>query len=234
MALLLGDIAAFLDAALHVQRFPDDAHGVIIPSQRPIARIGLALEPWDDMTGWLTAEAIDALFLHRHFRLDASVLPEGVGVLAYHLAFDAALTFAENPRLAVALGMRDYAIFSPLDGLPRGMVGDIDAIASDALTGRLTDIFGVAPEMHGALPANLTRIVLANVLSPALVQDAVAAGAQCYLTGQYRPSAAQALQAAGLPVAIIGHTAGERWGLRALAGMLREHWAALTVILAPK
>ncbi|MBA3826216.1 MAG: Nif3-like dinuclear metal center hexameric protein [Ktedonobacterales bacterium] len=233
MPVLLTDIAVFLDDAFQVERFPADLHGVVVPSERPVRRIGLALEPWPGLAEWVRDQALDALLLHRHFRLDVGELPAGVGVLAYHLAFDAALTFAENPRLAAALGMRGYTLFAPSEGLPRGMVGDIAPTAAAGFISRLVDIFGVAPTVHGVLLGNLRRIVLANALSAALVHEAVAQDVHCYLTGQFRPAAAPAMRATGLPVFIIGHAVGEHWGLRALAGMLQERWAQIAVVIAP-
>ncbi len=235
MPITLADIASFLDEAFLVGRFPDDPHGVVVPSARPIQRIGLAREPWPGMRAWSIAEGIDALWLHRPFRLSTEDVPANVGVLAHHLAFDAALTFAESPRLAVALGMRGYTPFSPLDGIPRGMVGDIAPTAPDDLVTRLTDIFGFSPtSLSGPRQTTLARIVVASALSPILVHEAAAEGVHGYLTGQYRPSAKLALQTTGLVLITIGHASGEQWGLRALAGMLRERWAMFTVVLAPE
>ncbi len=47
------------------ERFIDDQNGVYIPSNRAIARFGLALEPWAELTTWAQQERLDGLFLHR-------------------------------------------------------------------------------------------------------------------------------------------------------------------------
>lgn len=53
------------------------------------------------------------------------------------------------------------------------------------------------------------------------------------MTGQFRTSAAIAIQETGIGVVAVGHRRCEEWGLRALAGVMRERWAGLEVILAP-
>jgi hypothetical protein len=39
-------LAADLDQFFASARFPQDQNGIYRPSQRPVGRIGLALEPW--------------------------------------------------------------------------------------------------------------------------------------------------------------------------------------------
>jgi len=43
-------------------RFGDDKKNSVFASTRPIARFGLALEPWAGLARWASAEQLDALF----------------------------------------------------------------------------------------------------------------------------------------------------------------------------
>ena len=54
---------------------------------------------------WTETQRLDALFLHRPFKLEVSTLPDDMGVLASHLPFEERLALGYNPRLADALGM---------------------------------------------------------------------------------------------------------------------------------
>lgn len=97
-------IAEFLDQFFTVCDFPvEEQGGVYIPSSRPIKRLGLALEPWEQLEEWIISENLDGLFLHRPWKLE-SKLPD-IGVISYHLPFDERLCLGFNPRLAQILGM---------------------------------------------------------------------------------------------------------------------------------
>lgn len=53
-----------------------------------------------------------------------------------------------------------------------------------------------------------------------------------YITGQLRQPAQAAVLETGISVVGVGHHRCEQWGLRALAGVLRERWSRLEVVLA--
>ncbi|HEV2654534.1 MAG TPA: hypothetical protein VGT82_06225, partial [Ktedonobacteraceae bacterium] len=118
MQLSLATIAADLDQFFVSARFPQDRNGIYRPSQRPVSRIGLALEPWSGIGAWVRAERLDALFLHRPWRLDEHELPPDIGILAYHRAFDLTLTLGLNPLLADALHMTSVVPFAFKESLP--------------------------------------------------------------------------------------------------------------------
>lgn len=65
-----------------------------------------------------------------------------------------------------------------------------------------------------------------------LVIEAAARGANIYLTGQWRQPAQAAVSETGINVIAVGHRRCEEWGLRALAGVMRERWSKLEVICA--
>lgn len=65
-----------------------------------------------------------------------------------------------------------------------------------------------------------------------MTPEAVALGAQCYVTGQVRVPGARAADRAGLGYVAIGHRRSEAWGLRRLASRLSEAFPALEVEVA--
>ncbi len=228
----LSQVAAYLDRALGSARFPHDQASVYRASSQPITRMGLALEPWTGIEAWIWQERLDALFLHRPWRLVREKLPEHVGVLASHLAFDATLTFGFNQRLAQALSMTQPVPFAYKDSVPQGMHGTIEPTSLKSLLATLTEIFGKAPGMQSGLGETVEHIAVVGAMNDALIREAAAQGVTFYITGQLRPSAADAVRETEMTVAEIGHAEGERWGLRALAGILRERWDHLDVVLA--
>lgn len=156
----------------------------------------------------MTLPTLDALFLHRPWRLPPDALRPEVGVLSSHLPFDEHLTTGDNALFAVALGLRTREVLGTKAGRPLGMVGDVDPLpAADALA----------------------RVAVVGAMTDELVREAVARGVELYVTGQLRAPARAAVRETGLAVAAVGHARAERWGLGALAGMLQRRWPALTV-----
>jgi putative NIF3 family GTP cyclohydrolase 1 type 2 len=222
----LDDLAAFLDRFFAIERYGDDQGGIVRPSTRPIRRIGLALEPWPQLERWVAAERLDALFLHRPWKLEQWPLATEIGVLAYHLAFDERLTLGYNPRLADALGLHTIEVLGEKAGRPLGMLGRVDPQPSAAMQRTIVQIFGGCDEFH-ATSEPITTVAVVGAMNDALVREAAERGAQWYVTGQFREPARLAVAETGIGVSVVGHRRSEVWGLRALAGVLRERWAGL-------
>ena len=231
----LADLAAFLDRLLGADRFRDgeDPAGVYRASERPVETVGLLLDPWDGLPGWIAAEGIDALVVHRPWRLPLAELGD-VGVLAYHLAFDERLTLGDNPDLAAAIGMTDVEVLGCKAGRPLGMLGTIpEQPAADVLE-RLERLFGgLEAIVEGANPG-VSRVAVVGAMTDALVREAAEKGADLYVTGQLRVPARVAVVETGLGAIAVGHARSERWGLRVLRDALRERWPGLRVVLAPE
>ncbi|AUD03331.1 Nif3-like dinuclear metal center hexameric protein [Spirosoma pollinicola] len=237
--LTINDIAKFLDDELAVHRYsPDEKGGVYRPSDQPVSRIGLALEPFADIATWVTDMDLDALWLHRHWQLDMAHLPTDVGVLAHHLPFDEALTMGYNTRLGSqldALGTPEPLGYKQdatgekevLPQRPIGMLIDVPEQEFDYWLNRVKNLFGGydrAEAGHGSsgwLSTN-SRIAVVGAMTDALIREAADRGAHLYLTGAYRKPGQQAVDETGIAVIAVGHRRCEEWGLQALADLLNE------------
>jgi putative NIF3 family GTP cyclohydrolase 1 type 2 len=111
------------------------------------------------------------------------------------------------------------------------MIGVAPAQAFADLCRSCGQIFqGYGETTHGQSEV-VERIAVVGAMSDALVREAAERGADVYVTGQYRQPARRAVADTGISVIEIGHRRSEEWGLCALAGVLRERWAVLRVIL---
>ena len=98
---LLNDLVNFLRNEFTVDHYPDNEQGGVYQALgHPIRRLGLILEPFPKLAKWTTDNQLDAVWLHRPWQLDSTVLPPNVGVIYNHLPFDEHLTMGYNPRLA--------------------------------------------------------------------------------------------------------------------------------------
>lgn len=229
--LQLTDFVQFLDRCFAVAQYGDDQGGIYHASDRPIHRLGLALEPWPGLPQWVAQERLNALFLHRPWRLDRSSIAPDVGVIAYHLAFDEHLTLGYNTRLAAALGMINSEVLGTKEDRPLGMIGDVPAESFNDWAHTLHEIFSGTESVQPGAHATIERVAVVGAMTDALVRDAAERGAHLYITGQSRQPARNAVTETGINVVEVGHRRSEEWGLRALAGVLRERWAQLEVVL---
>jgi len=229
--LSLAAIANYLDSYLGSADIPNDQNGIYRPSQRPVGRIGLAIEPWAGIETWVQQEHLDALFLHRPWRLEMQALPEDVGLLAYHLAFDLKLTVGFNRRLADVLQMTNLTPFAFKEGLPLGMIGDISPMPLNTFVEYLGETFGVVHPIEKQYRESVSRVALVGAMTDNIIREAAEQGVHLYITGQFRQPALRAVSATGITVAVVGHIVGESWGIRSLASLLRERYAALDVVI---
>ncbi len=230
----LAAIADYLDSYLGSADIPNDQNGIYRPSQRLVKRIGLAIEPWTGIETWVQQNHLDALCLHRPWKLNMQVLPEEIGILAYHLAFDLKLTFGFNRRLADVLQMTKLTPFASKDGLPLGMIGDISSMPLHIFVEYLGETFGVFPTIERYYRETVSRVALVGAMTDTLIREAAEQGVDLYITGQFRQHARRAVSENGMTVAVVGHTVGELWGIGTLASLLRERYASLDVVVAPK
>lgn len=233
----LAAVATSVDAVLGTVPAPTEC---LVPRDGPVMRLGLALDAGPSLLPWVTAQALDAVLLHRHWALRRERWPAGVGLLANHDAFDRRLGFGCNPELAatldLALAVSADATLGARDGWPLGTVGTGTPRSPGALRAAIVATFGgienamVPDDLDGGA---ITRVAMARAMTPATVAAAVAAGAQAYVTGELRASGHTPALRARLAVFAVGHRRSERWALGLLADLLRARWPALTVMLAP-
>lgn len=228
------NLANFLDQYLNTAIYPDEPPTVYRPFARSVSRLGLALDPWPGLADWVTEARLDALFLHRPFKLDTEKLPEDIGVLASHLPFEERLALGFNPRLADALGMSCLEPLGRRKERPLGMLGDVPPQTVAAFYKSVTEIFGGREEARTCERNEVTRVAVVGAMTADLMREAATRGAEVYITGQMRAPAREVLPDTGLGMIIVGHRRSEEWALRALAHVLRERFAPLTVVLPPR
>ena len=232
----LSDLNHFLSLYFSAERFNDDQNGIYRASDKPdnpVKRIGLLLEPFPNIADWTKKRRLDALFIHRPWKLERMKPPaEEVGILAYHYAFDELLTTGYNPRLADVLLMEGLEVLGHKEGRPLGMIGDVPRTDLQTFRAQVEEVFG---GLEGAyfkseLEEDVTRVCVVGAMRDKLVREARERGANVYVTGQYRDHAQEAVDDTGMNILEIGHERCERWGLRALAGVLRERYTGLNVV----
>jgi putative NIF3 family GTP cyclohydrolase 1 type 2 len=228
-------IAEFLNCLFGVERFSaSERGGIYLGSSRPIKRIGLALEPGKQFQEWLNAESLDALFLHRPWKLETEQIPDEIGIICYHLPFDEYLTIGFNIRLAQVLNISNLEVLGEKENRPIGMIGETSSQCFTNLCNCVSQIFGGYEQVSQPINPEITRIAVVGAMTDSLVREAASRGVNVYITGQLRKPAAEALQETKIGAIAVGHHRSEIWGLRALSGILQERWSSLEVVVYPE
>lgn len=218
----------FLDRFFQVDLYPEEERGGIYrKSDRPIHRLGLALDPIPTLDRQIVNHRIDGMFLHRPWQLDPEL---DIGVVFYHLAFDERLTLGFNLRLADALSLVNVQPFGQKAGRAIGMIGEISPQSFDRYCGQVRELFGGYESTLGQADS-VRKIAIVGAMNETLIRSASAEGAEVYITGQFRASAKAAVLETGMCVIEVGHRRCEQWGLNALSGLLRERWSNLQTVL---
>ncbi|BAY08595.1 Nif3-like dinuclear metal center hexameric protein [Calothrix sp. NIES-2098] len=228
------EIAEFLNYFFNVELFPEtERGGIYFASSHPVTRLGLALEPDTQLQNWIKTHNLDALFLHRPWKLTADEIPPELGVISYHLPFDECLTLGFNLRLAQILRMSQLEVLGEKETRAIGAIGDIPTQSFTHLCNCITQIFGGQEQIHPAVNSEVKRIAVVGAMTDALVREAADRGADVYITGQLRQPAKAAMEETKIGAIAVGHRRSEVWGLRSLAGILQERWANLEVFVKP-
>ncbi len=228
----LDDLVRFLDHFFAIHLYSQEERGgVYLPLTRSIRRLGLALEPWAQLPQWVEQQRLDALFLHRPWKLQPLQLGQEIGVVSYHLAFDERLTLGYNPRLAEVLCMSNLSPLGEKQGRHIGMIGDIPTGSFTSYCSYINEVFRGQELARIGKQTEVSRLAVVGAMNEALVREAAARGADLYITGQLRQPAEYALRSTGISVIAVGHRRSEEWGLLAFAHVLRERWYELEVVL---
>ena len=239
----LNDIAHLLRDEFAADTYPKTEQGGIYrPSNRAIERLGLALEPSPTLVDWVLDNRLDALWLHRPWKLDLSSLPADVGIVSHHLPFDETLTMGYNLALTKQLGALDSPTpfaYKPhptepdqatLPARPIGMFIDVAPQEFDHWLETIKTMFDGYDRAEagfgtGGWQPTSYRIAVVGAMNDALIREAAERGANLYLTGAYRKPGQQAVDETGIAVIAVGHRRSEEWGMRALADFLHERLA---------
>ena len=113
----------------------------------------------------------------------------GISIYSAHTSLDNA-PGGVNHRIAALLGLEDPRWLSPCEGeadAGSGLVGQLPRPEEDAtFLARVSRIFGVACLRHSALDGRqIRRVALCGGAGAFLLRDAVAAGADCFLSGEF-------------------------------------------------
>jgi dinuclear metal center YbgI/SA1388 family protein len=235
----LSDLNASFEALLQPLRFKDYCpNGLQVEGKPKIAKLvsgvtaSLAL-----LDAAITAKA-DAIVVHHGYffkgedervigqkrkRL-AALLKANVSLFAYHLPLDAHPTLGNNVQLGKVLDLAVSAAFGdPSRGMALGVYTDLSTvIATGAFVKRLTNKLKRKPLVVGPIDKPLRRIAWCTGAAQDMLQDAIDAGADAFISGEISERTTHLAREMGVVYIAAGHHATERYGVQAVANEVAE------------
>ena len=163
-------------------------------------------------------------------RCVVKALAAGVSIYSAHTSLDNA-PGGVNHRIAALLGLQKLRWLSPRDGedAGSGLVGELPASEPDAaFLARVQRTFGVECLQHSALDGRqVRRVAVCGGAGAFLLHDAVCAGADCFLSGEFHYH--DYFENQGVLLAELGHYQSEQFTQDLLLEYLHKTCPGLTV-----
>ena len=225
-----------LDTLLEVARLHDYCpNGVQVEGRPGVRRVLCGVTASQALVDAAVAGGYDALLVHhgyfwrgedgritgiRRRRLRA-LLSHDISLLAYHLPLDAHPLLGNNAQLARLMGWEGDGHFGEQDLGWIGTPGECGLSALE-IAARLAVELEREPMLVGEGTREVGRLAWCSGGAQGLFEQAIAAGADLYVSGEISEPTTHLARESGVPYIAAGHHATERYGMRALARYLNE------------
>jgi dinuclear metal center YbgI/SA1388 family protein len=239
----LAELLGFLDGLLEPDAFADyGPNGLQVPGREEVQTVVTAVSGQVELFERAVAAGADLVLVHhgilwehqprRIDRLHGNrlrlLLANDISLAAYHLPLDAHPTVGNNALLADALGClpEGRTPFGTAKGRPVGFSAQFPepGIAPDELVRRVTEATGREPLRFLTGPDPVRTIGIVSGGAPELVQEAVDAGLDAFLTGEPAEHVMATAREGGVHFLAAGHYATETLGIRRLGDLLAERF----------
>lgn len=229
------DLAKYLARTLDITRFPDFCpNGLQVEGRRPIKKLVSGVTANLALLDAAVEQGADAILVHhgyfwrgedarvigqKHRRLKL-LLAHDMNLFAYHLPLDMHAEFGNNAQLARQLGLQAESRFGENDLGWLGTLSDASLVTVGDLALQIERQLGRVPLIIGDPAQKLGKIGWCTGAAQNLLGDAIAAGANVYLSGEISEPTVHLARESGVSYLACGHHATERYGVQALGAHL--------------
>ena len=231
----LEQLRAYLDGMLEVARYRDYCpNGLQVEGRAEVSRVLCGVTASQALLDLAIDGGYDAVFVHHGYfwkgedgrvtgirkRRLASLLRHDISLLAYHLPLDAHPELGNNAQLAKVAGWRAEGCFGDQD---LGWIGiPSEVCEASRFVAQLGERLGREVMLLGDPGRIVRRVAWCTGGAQAYFEQAIAAGADIYVSGEASEPTFHLAREAGVCFAAAGHHATERYGARAIAAHLRQ------------
>ena len=225
-------LLATFDALLQPERFKDyGPNGLQVEGRQQIGKIVSGVTASRALIEAAVAAQADAIFVHHglfwrgHDGRITGWLRQRLGLLmqhninlfAYHLPLDAHPEWGNNAQLGAHLGFTPQGRFGEQQ---LGWLGEASAAAMSspqAMASHIESALGRAVTLVAGKPGPMQRVAWCTGGAQGYFEDAIAAGADVFVTGEISEPQAHYARECGVSFIACGHHASERYGAPAVA-----------------
>lgn len=222
-----------LDALLEASRLKDYCpNGLQVEGRSEVRRVLCGVTASQALVDHAVNEGYDAVLVHHGYfwrgedgritgvrkrRLQA-LLAHDISLIAYHLPLDVHPELGNNAQFARVMGWTGEGCFADQDlgwiGRPAAEPG---AETAGCIARSIAARLGREPMLVGDAGRPVRRIAWCTGAAQGYFEQAIATGADLYVSGEISEQTVHLAQESGVPYAAAGHHATERYGVRALA-----------------
>ncbi|MDR2014888.1 MAG: Nif3-like dinuclear metal center hexameric protein [Azoarcus sp.] len=232
----LEELCQHLNNLLEVTRWHDYCpNGLQVEGRIEVQRILCGVTASQALVDAAAAGGYDALLVHHGYfwrgedgritgirrRRLGVLLGHDISLLAYHLPLDGHPVLGNNAQLARHMAWESEGRFGDQDIGWIGMPQETGLKARD-IAANLAARLGRVPLLAGDGERVVSRVAWCSGGAQGLFEQAIAAGADLYISGEISEQTTHLAQESGVPYLCAGHHATERYGVQALAHHLND------------
>jgi dinuclear metal center YbgI/SA1388 family protein len=244
----LADIIAELDRVLEPGGFEDYCpNGLQVPGRTEVGTVATGVSAQLELFERAAAAHAELVLAHHGLFWDSEARPidarlkrrlkvlfdADMSLAAYHLPLDAHRELGNNALLARALGADALDPFASHRGRSIGFVGTLpdEGLPAPELFARVRELTAREPLVFDAGPPRIGRIAVVSGAGADYLREAIAAGADAFLTGEPAERVMAEAREAEVHFIAAGHYATETLGVKALGEHLSKRFGLNHVFL---
>lgn len=237
----LQEIISELNSLLQPERFRDyGPNGLQVPGRANVTTLATGVTASAELFEQAIAKHADLLLVHHGLFWGSTPAPidtrmkhrlkllfdADLSLAAYHLPLDAHPEVGNNALIARALGVIELEPFAMHDGEPIGFLARFPnkGVEANMLFARVNELTARTPLVFDAGPERVRSIAIVSGAGANYLPDAIAAGADAFLTGEPAERVMSESHEAHVHFIAAGHYATETFGVRRLGEHLSERF----------
>ncbi|MDH5353633.1 MAG: Nif3-like dinuclear metal center hexameric protein [Gammaproteobacteria bacterium] len=238
--MLLKDLCKFCDDYLHVGEFADYCpNGLQVESTDEVSHIVCGVTASLDLIEAAIDVGADTLLVHHGYfwkgesqaisgfkgRRIRALIKNNLNLIAYHLPLDAHPEVGNNAQLARVMGWSVEKSFGSIGSHDLVLSGSLASATSlDELSESIASRLDTDPLAIACGDKPVSRIAWCTGAAQSYIEEAAEHGVDAFISGEVSEHTFHFAREAGIHYIAAGHHATERYGVQALAALLRERF----------